>query len=992
MITKIGFELGNRYNNSIPEKKNCVTPVIKPADNTTNAINKLNLNYFIPFTSKAKNSQADEKYNDLMFSADAESKELISSLKKEARQTGYNEITSLHVLKHMLVEIDKTVDKLISGETNYSTDVLPVSIDLFNEYTAYNAFSVDENPKKIQPVIKKYIKEVDNKLEKGKNKNNSSTKEDIKVSERLIDSIWKARNENEKSSLDIETIYLGALFKGDKAADSIAENLFLDSKDKLMINNEPMEKRIPFSEYEKKADNALKNLSLGTDVFVTYDPNKESPKPFLDTIKKVFTDKNDKNFTYTELSDNATCDFFNYKICSLAKDKSRQHIVALSPTTMSTLDLALNGLQNEVKFSPSLLQLIYSKPSNVKFLFYSSKDNYYTLSSIPELNILNEYSEVSIPSLNTKQMIKVFKENPQLMKDIQKPFSKNALEKTVEASAQLDGTFPQKTQNLIKKISNYYIDKKEITDKDVTDYIKEATNILKKDNNDNSIDIVFDTGKKISNMVGKSTTKKEASLLVKQIRANKMGTKGIILYSQDGSPGSGRKYTAKAIAGDAKVPYVEINAVDFGTKDVELFGGGTVSPEKAIKKLFSMVKAQAEANPNKSTVLFIENFEYFAIGELVSNYHQKAMAQLIREMEKADDEGLNILVAGSVADPELIGEATKKSFKFVDSIEVSSPAFNKTERAEVIEHTLKQNRIKLEGDIDEQKDIISYAADITEYFTFIELKNFIKKSLTVAKERGHNKINKSDLTEAFLQLTTGRPSVNKIEPHEKEIVTSHECGHAVNLEVMNNNAKTIGKPWHIPSKVNFITLDPRGYYGGAVYNGLDSNSQYTFETLFGDIVSSFGGNSAENLFYGINGSYGISADMKSVRNAAELMVKVMGLGAKTGKMAIGKDENLSDNMKKIIEDDERVIINNAQITSDMITEKYADFNRWFTEKYSSLVGSGECLVDGNEFRNALKKWKAEQTPEKQKELELCDQTIVQIMEATKKGIAVRKSN
>ncbi len=71
-------------------------------------------------------------------------------------------------------------------------------------------------------------------------------------------------------------------------------------------------------------------------------------------------------------------------------------------------------------------------------------------------------------------------------------------------------------------------------------------------------------------MVGKSSTKKEAQLLVNQIKSNKLGTKGIILFSQDGSAGSGRRYTAKVIAGEARVPYVEMNAVDFGTKDVDL--------------------------------------------------------------------------------------------------------------------------------------------------------------------------------------------------------------------------------------------------------------------------------------------------------------------------------------------------------------------------------------------------------------------------------------
>ena len=74
----------------------------------------------------------------------------------------------------------------------------------------------------------------------------------------------------------------------------------------------------------------------------------------------------------------------------------------------------------------------------------------------------------------------------------------------------------------------------------------------------------------------------------------------------------------------------------------------------------------------------------------------------------------------------------------------------------------------------------------------------------------------------------------------------------------------------------------------------------------------------------------------------------------------------------------------------MITEVYSDFNKWFTAKYAPLVGTGDCLFDGDEFRKALKEWRNSQSPEKQRELDLCDQTIVRIMEATKKGIAIRK--
>ena len=104
--------------------------------------------------------------------------------------------------------------------------------------------------------------------------------------------------------------------------------------------------------------------------------------------------------------------------------------------------------------------------------------------------------------------------------------------------------------------------------------------------------MVFDTGKRLKDIIGKSNTKKEAEYIVKQIKNKKIGTKGFIIYSQDGMVGGGRRHTAEVIAGEAKVPFVSINTMDFATKDVDLFGGGNLSPEASMKKLFGMVKAQ----------------------------------------------------------------------------------------------------------------------------------------------------------------------------------------------------------------------------------------------------------------------------------------------------------------------------------------------------------------------------------------------------------------
>ena len=969
MITKIGIEYNKRklnYNNC-----KAINPVCRPVFQE-----KVLGDTFISFGGK---DSQKTKMENIMLYADSSTKKMFEVLTKDAKEDGYNSITPMHVVKYSLEKTAEYIEDLDKEKEEFNTEEMTDMAKFLSGDITPEIFSDKKLRKKIKPIINSYIKITENKL--SKNKETSSGKKQI-LTDELIDNIWSSREG--KNEPITPFLVLSAVLCDDANEEiyDLTEDMLDEIREKTMVNDTPLKERKPFSGYEERAKSVLKNLALGTNMFITYDISKDDPQGFIDTIHKIV--ESGGNTKIIELNNNATVDFFQDKINQIKKDKKQDYILIADP-----MYIIFNFTPPEViaegKFTipQPLMNCTNNLPQNLKLLLYDTKNNYYTFGDMANYN---KYQEISIPSLNSDQMIKYFKENPKLVKDLKKPFTKSAVDKAVAASAQLDGEFPKKSVDLLQKIVSYNINKKEITDKEVNEYLKEATNLLKKQNDDSSVEVVFDTGKHLKQMTGRLSTKKEAEQIVRQIKTKKLGTKGLIIYSQDGTPGSGRKFTVQAIAGDAKVPYVEINTMDFGTKDVEIFGN-SLSPEASMKKLFSMVKTQAEANPNKSAVLFIENFEYFAIGELVSHYHQKAMAQLLREMEKAENQGLNILVAGSVSNPDLIGEATMKSFKFVDSIEVSSPAINNYDREQIIEQALKDNRFKF---ADNKEAIIKYASDITEGFPYIQLKNLIKKAKSVAQERNHKNLTKGDITEAYLQLTTGRPSTNNINEHEKHIVASHECGHATNLTIMNNIARKYGKAWHIPQKVNFVTLDPRGFYGGAVYHGNDINEEGSFEYNFSELVCAFGGNSAEKYFFDIDGSWGITSDMDHVRRLSSAMVKKMGLGANVGKMNVGANDSLSDNMKQMVENDQRVIINNAKITSELITEMYADFNDWFTNKYSPLVGTGECLVDGDEFRKALMNWISEQSPAKQKELELCDETILKIIDATKRGIAVQK--
>ena len=789
-------------------------------------------------------------------------------------------------------------------------------------------------------------------------------------------------------------IFNGAFNSNIKDVKNFVKDFVMKINGIYQLEDSSSKKRIHFPNYDDKAEIVMKNLNKGTNMFVTYDNTKIEPNSFVPSLKEVFNKQKDGKFNpdnteIIELNKNIDLDFLIEKIYALKKDSGKNYIVMFSQQNLIKNDvLTLSTLDNDDEY----LKLFKKTPKNVGLVVFDTKDSYLSALSKEEVfKAIKDTAEVSIPVLTKEDVFNALVKGSYL-KDNDINISKDALGKIVETSTQMEGIFPEKTTDLLKKISKYYIDKSKIGIKDVNEFLKESEHLFKKTGNESSIEIVFNTEKTLDDIVGKYNTKKEAENIVRQIKDNTIGTKGFIIYSQDGSVGAGRRHTAEVIAGEAKIPFVSINTMDFGTKDVDLFGDSRLSPEAAIKKLFSLVTTQAETNSHKSSVLFIDNFEYFSVGEWISEYHQKAMAQLIREMDNAEKKGLNIVVIGSVSDPDLLGNATTKSFKFNDNIEVSSPSINKSEREEILQHMINTSKIKLAGTQEENENLIKTMAKTLRGFSFIDIKNFVKKSEAIAVERGHDMVQKEDMIESYLRLTTGRPNMSSIPQHEKAITTEHECGHAITLQVMNDLMHKSGKEWKVPHTVNFITLDPRAYYGGAMYNVLDTNNEQSFENALSCIICSYGGHSAEKVIEGMDGSWGITCDLDLVTSTAETMVTAMGMGHNTGKISIvnmyGEEDfqrNITPRLCNKIEKDVEVITKNALLASDTIVETYADFINEFSNKYSDKVGTGDCLIDGDQFRKELAEWKAKQTPEKRAELDTLDNILLDIIDSTKKG-------
>ncbi|MBS4759811.1 MAG: AAA family ATPase [Clostridium sp.] len=1005
MIQKIGFNITTRssINKGINRHQNLVSPPPseKPEQEEAKPTTGLLHSYFVSFGAKTQRSSVN-KSEIILNNLNDPAQELLDNAQKIAKKYGHPEVDRIHIIRAGLDYIDSFIDNLNSGEISYSDESAYDAYMFFENDMGKNIFKKKEKREILQPIIKQEKEILDKKLSKMSNAPTKTNSSNLPISKQYLNDVYSIYSQDNSSDIDGESgmgdglVHDGTLFSAAMMpnSDTLKRDITLPFrnaiKDAIYIDKRPDNKRPHLKFYDEKAKNIWKNLAIGTNMVILHDKNTY-PGYLVNSLLHLFKDSKEgfgnlgkKNTKILNLNDEGFIDsgYMATKLREFGKDKNNNYVVILDIMDDDLNNLAIDEYN---------IEIFKNAPQNVKFVMVANKDEYYKESTDEILQgFFTDFGEISLPLMNLEQAQKAFKETPELTEKIKKNFTRPALEKCIEAANQLSGNYPEKAQKVMELVSSYYVDKQNIGLSDVQNYIKEAKEIFKPMDNDNAVKVVFDTGIKLKDMVGAPATKKEAKSIVERIKDKSIGTKGFIIYSQDGSVGAGRKYTAQAIAGEVKAPYIEINAVDFGTKDVDLFGGGNLSPEASMKKLFNMVKAQAETNPKKSAVLFIENFEYFSFGENLSEYHEKAMSQLIREMNKAQEQGMNIVVMGSMGNPEYIGDATSKSFKFIDQIEVESPGYNKDARDEIINYYIKKKNIKLAGDATEQTKIKEHLNLLMERASYIEILTLLDKAKNVAKERKHKEIEKGDFTEAYLQLTTGRPSSAQDPYYRKELVTSHECGHALNATIMEELAEKTGNPSHKGTIVNFITLDPRGSFGGAVYTADSINPEYSFEHVFSDLVCDFGGNSCEKYFYGQDGSWGITCDMQMATHGASMASAIMGQGKHFGKKSMNGMWVLSEKDKDNINKDIDVMLTNAQLVSDAITKIYEDFNREFTRKYAPKVGTGECIVQREEFLKMLNEWREKQSPQKQKEFDLLDKTIQDVIAATKRGVKCYK--
>jgi ATP-dependent metalloprotease FtsH len=400
--------------------------------------------------------------------------------------------------------------------------------------------------------------------------------------------------------------------------------------------------------------------------------------------------------------------------------------------------------------------------------------------------------------------------------------------------------------------------------------------------------------------------------------------KGALLV---GPPGTGKTLLAKAVAGEAQVPFFSLSGSDF----VEMFVGVGAS---RVRDLFKQAKEKAPC------IIFIDEID--AIGRArgknpmtgANDERENTLNQLLTEMDGfGTNVGVIILAATNRAD--ILDRALLRAGRFDRQIQVEMPDLE--ERKAIFKVHMKP--LKLAKDI--QSDFL---ARQTPGFSGADIANVCNEAALIAARRNKKEIERQDFLDAVDRIIGGLEKRNKIiSPHEKKVIAYHESGHASTSWLLEH-AHPLVK----------VTIVPRGKALGAAWYLPEERQLTTYEQLFDEITSALGGRAAEEIVFN-RISTGALNDLEKVTKQAYAMVVYYGLNKKIGNMSYydssGQSEYAfnkpySEKTAEIIDIEVKAILDNAYTRAvEILTE-----NREKLDQLASLLLEKEVI-----FREDLEK-------------------------------------
>lgn len=389
--------------------------------------------------------------------------------------------------------------------------------------------------------------------------------------------------------------------------------------------------------------------------------------------------------------------------------------------------------------------------------------------------------------------------------------------------------------------------------------------------------------------------------------------KGALLV---GPPGTGKTLLAKAVAGEAQVPFFSLSGSDF----VEMFVGVGAS---RVRDLFKQAK---EKSPS---IIFIDEID--AVGRArgknsmsgANDERENTLNQLLTEM---DGFGTNssVIVLAATNRADVLDKALLRAGRFDRQIYVDLPDVK--ERKEIFEVHLKPLKKTENLDID-------FLAKQTPGFSGADIANVCNEAALIAARNGKTAVDKQDFLDAVDRIVGGLEKKNKIiTPEEKRAIAIHESGHAT-VSWMLEHAAPLVK----------VTIVPRGQSLGAAWYLPEERQIVRTEQMLDEMCATMGGRAAEKVVFD-KISTGALSDLEKVTKQARAMVTVYGLNDKLGNITYYDSSGQSDyNFSKPYSDETAKVIDKE--ISDLIEGQYQRAIRILEENKDKLIELADVLIE-----------------------------------------------
>ncbi len=389
--------------------------------------------------------------------------------------------------------------------------------------------------------------------------------------------------------------------------------------------------------------------------------------------------------------------------------------------------------------------------------------------------------------------------------------------------------------------------------------------------------------------------------------------KGALLV---GPPGTGKTLLAKAVAGQAQVPFFSLSGSDF----VEMFVGVGAS---RVRDLFKQAKEKAPC------IIFIDEID--AVGRArgknpmtgANDERENTLNQLLTEMDGfGTNQGVIILAATNRAD--ILDRALMRAGRFDRQISVEMPDLE--ERKAIFKVHMKP--IKLAPEVDSD-----FLARQTPGFSGADIANVCNEAALIAARRNKKVVERQDFLDAVDRIIGGLEKRNKIiSPAEKKVIAFHEAGHAA-VSWLLEHAHPLVK----------VTIVPRGKALGAAWYLPEERQITTFEQMYDEITSILGGRASEDLIFG-KISTGALNDLEKVTKQVYAMIVYFGLNKRVGNVSYYDSSGQSDySLTKPYSERTAQVIDEE--VSKLVELAYERAKQILTDNKDKLVKLGELLLE-----------------------------------------------